>query len=112
MEKTNVLTATIANGASLSGAVPLGNGGLTRIAMPAAWTAANLTFQTSYDGVTFANLYNHEGTEYTVQAAASREILLPLADFLGVRFIKIRSGTSAAAVAQGAERSLKLVVQP
>lgn len=105
-------TATIANGASLSGAIDLSTGKLARIAMPASWTAANLTFQASYDGATYNDLYDQNGTEYTVTAAASRSILVPFADFIGIRYLKIRSGTSGAAVNQGADRTLNLVLVP
>ena len=44
---SSVSSATIANGASLSGAVYVGNRRLIGIQMPAAWTAAVLTFQVS-----------------------------------------------------------------
>ena len=102
-------TATIANGASLSDAVDLGDARAARIVMPASWTTANLTFQTSPDGSTWNNLYDSYDTEYTVKAAASRSILLPLVDFLSIRYLKVRSGTSGSAVNQGGARSLQIV---
>lgn len=105
-------TASIANGASLSGAVDSSAGRLARIDMPASWTAANLTFQISSDNATWLNLYDALGAEYTVQAAASRGLIVPLIDFLGARYIKIRSGTAAAAVNQGADRVLTLTLVP
>ncbi len=106
-------TATIANGQSLSAAINMYDiGALSAIHMPAAWTAADLTFQASADGVTYNNLYNDSGGEYTVTAAAARAIVVNLADFLGIKFLKIRSGTSAVPVAQGADRSLSLVCLP
>lgn len=104
-------TATIANGESLSGAVDCGNKRLAGIHMPADWTAADLTFQGSSDGTTFNNLYDKDGVEYTVDAADDRYIIVPLADFIGIRHLKIRSGTSGSAVAQGASRALTLVLQ-
>lgn len=112
MEQPVVIPAIIANGASLSDGIRLGRGALSRIVMPAEFTGTALTFQTSYDGVTFNNLFNHEGTEYSVVAAAGRSIIVPMVDFLGVRVLKIRSGTSAAPTAQAAERAFQLVVQP
>ena len=45
-------SALIAAGTALSGPVPLGALTLVGISMPAAWTAAPLTFQVSPDGVT------------------------------------------------------------
>lgn len=101
-------TATIANGAAITGAIDIGSARLARLATPGAWTAANLTFQTSVDGVTFKNLYDIYGAEYTVVAAADRAILMPLADFVGVRYFKIRSGTSGTSVNQAADRILTL----
>lgn len=103
--------ATIANGASLSDAVDLTAGLLVAVQMPAAWTAAVLTFQASHDGVTFADVYDSAGAERSVAAAAGRHITLDSASF-GIRFVKIRSGTAAAAVAQGAERQLRLITVP
>lgn len=106
-------TATIANGASLSGAIDLSAGRLARIAIPASWTTANLTFQTSADNVTFNDLYDSYGTEYTATVGgASRAIIIPLADFIGVRYLKIRSGTTGTPVNQGADRTLTLVLVP
>lgn len=108
----NYLTATIANGASLSGAVDLGDSRAARLAFPAAWTAAVVTVMTSMDGTTYRDLYDKDGTEYTIQAAASRSVLLPVADFYGIRYVKFRSGTSAAAVNQGAARVLEVQAVP
>lgn len=109
-------SATIANGASLSGSVDLTGVLLVGIYMPSAWTAADITFQASpdYDDddtVTFQSIYNGDGDEYTIASAAaqaSRFIAIDPRDFAGVRFLKIRSGTAAAAVNQGAARTLRL----
>lgn len=103
---------TIANGGSLSGAIDLAGRTAIRLLMPAAWTAAVLTLQFSPDGVTYNNVYDSFGTEYTIQAAASRAILLVPADFLGVRYLKLRSGTAGAAVNQGADRAITVVSRP
>jgi hypothetical protein len=101
------LEVTIASGASLSpefntrGFVPVS------IRMPATWTAANLTFAGSeITAGTFADMYDDAGTEYTVVAAASRKIVLNPAAFCSFQFMKIRSGTAGAAVAQGGARIL------
>lgn len=101
-------TAAIANGASLSGAVNLGDSRAVMLMMPSAWTAAVLTFQVSRDGTNFKNLYDKDGQEYTAQAAADRAVLLPLAEWAGIEHIKIRSGTSGAAVNQTADRSIEI----
>jgi hypothetical protein len=104
-------TATIANGASLSGELDIKDFVNGAIRMPSSWTAANLTFQGSEEtGGTFEDIYDDSGNEATVTAAASRCLLLPAA-VMAWRYIKIRSGTSATPVNQGAERSLVLVLK-
>ncbi len=104
-------TVTIANGASLSGAVDLGGRKLVGIIMPDTWTAAALTFQASPDGTNFFNVYD-DPTERRLTVAASYYSALNISDWVGFRWLKIRSGTAASAVNQAAERTLTLVAQP
>lgn len=103
--------ATIANGASLSDAISADDRHLVGIVMPAAWTDAALTFQVSRDGgSTYVDFYR-DGIEYKrtePTTAAARDIGINPGDFAGVTHIKVRSGTSAAAVTQGAARTIKL----
>ena len=112
--------ATIASGTSLSPAVYIGAGEIVSIDMPAGWDAASLTFQKSTDGVNFEDVHDDAGNEVTAQVTASVSITIgegtaagkaKREDFLGAPFLKIRSGTSAAPVNQGAERQLKVTVQ-
>ena len=114
-EPNTALVATIANAASLSGTVQVPPGmSLKAILMPAAWTAAALTFQVSYDNVNFFNMFN-ETAEYSVASAAasaSQAVMLDQTKWDSVRFLKVRSGTAAAPVAQGAQRLLTLVLLP
>ena len=109
---TREVTATIAAAGSLSGAVELKGADVIRIAMPAAWTAADLTFQISDDGgTTFRNVYWDWGPEMVVDAAASMSIeLSPFVGLHNVDQLKVRSGTAAVAVAQAAERLILLAV--
>jgi hypothetical protein len=105
-------TATIPTGQSLSGAVNTGGSTLAGILMPAVWSAAVLTFQVSNSlGGTYQDLYDDQGNEVTVQAAASRAIGIDatLAALGGWQFLKLRSGTAAAPVVQGAGASFGLV---
>lgn len=106
-------TFNIANGASLSQAVRLGGSLPVGFMMPAAWTPAVITFQMSLDNVTFNDVYTDAGTELTVQAAQGRTILFSnLAQYFGVSsemYMKIRSGTTGAAVNQGAARVVQLL---
>lgn len=101
--------ATIASGASLSAAVPLYGYVFCGIYMPASWTAAAITLQASDDGSTWYDVYN-DGTEVSITAAAGQYIALDSSLFLGIRQLKVRSGTSATPVNQAAERTVKLMV--
>lgn len=107
-------TVTILDAASLSAAVDLKE--LTPVALivPAVLEDTNLTFQGSYDGTNFYNLYDFNGNEIiaTVVTNAARFIPLDPAKFWGIKQIKIRQGTSASAVvASGADRVFELVVR-
>lgn len=105
------IPVTIANGQSLSDAVDLGDKVLCAIQMPDAWTTASLTLQASYDGVTFADV--SAGGEYEVSSVAASKFLLLHTSyvFTGIRYLKIRSGTSGTPVNQGADRTLQLMVR-
>ena len=114
-ERRSVVTATIANGESLSGAVDLTEQGkrLLGIQMPAAWTEAGLTFQASAGGSTYVDLYMGAAELAIPTVVASSFVILPSAnDFLGLRYLKIRSGTTGTPVNQGAARTLQLVLLP
>lgn len=106
-----VLSVPLPAGAGgLTGWIDLGTRRLSRIEIPSGWvTATSATFQTSIDGATAYNLYDSTGNEYAVTVAASRSVLVPLIDFIGIRYIKIRSGTAAAAVNQTGSPVLQLV---
>ena len=109
--KAVTLTAVIANGQSLSAAALTDGAELVGMVMPAAWTTANITFQASADGSTYNDLYDQYGTEINVPAGASRYIALNPGDFAGIKSVKVRSGTTGAPVAQGAERTVQLVAE-
>lgn len=107
--ETSTETATIANGASLSGAIHLRGHRLFAIQMPAAWTAADLTLQGSFDGTTYADIYDEDDAEVVVEAAQARFIILDPTKFLGLQRLKVRSGTTGSPVNQGAARELQLI---
>lgn len=111
LNSVGVVTFTIASGASLSEAISLKGYVPTAIQMPAAWDAADLTFQGSVDGVAYNNIYDQDENELTVQAAASRLIMLEPSKFFAGVELKIRSGTAALAVNQSDTRTLKLMVR-
>lgn len=108
---TGNLSAVIANGASLSGAVDLSGTVIVGYIMPSSWTNADITFQASINGTNFFDLYDQLGNEIKHKAGAGNYIAFPPAEFASVRFLKIRSGAAASAVTQGAERQIRLVTR-
>jgi hypothetical protein len=107
-------TVTILNGQSLSGAVDFGViARLVGIQMPAAWTAASITFQVSQDNVTYQVLIDDAGNEVTVTAPTANKTTAFRNDLKRImaryQFLKIQSGTSGAPTAQGADRILTLL---
>lgn len=107
------VTVTIANGASLSDEVDVGEGRvLVGILMPAAWTAASMTFQAGAVSGALGNLYDEYGTEVEYTVDASRYVAVDIPTFASARYVKVRSGTSGTPVSQAAERTITLVTRP
>ena len=104
--------ATIATGTAVSDAVDLGSSSLVGLATPAGWTTAVITFQVSIDGTTYFDYETALGAEVTLAStAASRYRALDPADLAGVRYLKVRSGTSAAPVNQTGGDVIQLVTR-
>ena len=103
-------TATILSGTSLSGSVTVGEGVPVGIAVP-PFTSAAITFQESADNVTFYDAVDAAGAEITLGAATTGSKFYPLPAGLTGAYLKVRSGTSAAPVNQGADRTLTLVLK-
>lgn len=107
----NQAVATISSGQSLSAAVAVGAGVVTALIMPSAWTAADISFQGSIDGVSFYDLYDAYDGEVTAKVAANRYVSIEGINFAGLTFLKMRSGPGAAAVNQGADRAITVVAR-
>lgn len=109
------IEVTIDASASLSSEVDLGGYRLSAIHMPADWTAAGITFEAAVEsGGTFQDVHDDGGTEVSITASDSQVLVLSkdvAENMEALRFIKVRSGTSAAAVAQAAARTLTLVLK-
>ena len=92
-----MIEAIIPSGATgLSGEIDLAGNILVAIQMPATWVSASLTFQASLDGGnTYGNVFQDDGTEFTLLAVAGIVIVIrtPAEWWHGAK-IKIRSGTS------------------
>lgn len=107
---SNAHQVTIANGQTVSGAVDLGNERLAGILMPAAWTAADISFSASVDGTNFFTLTDAASATISITAPGAGKLLTLTGElreaFLAVRWIKIVSS-----VAQGAQRVVTLVTR-
>lgn len=108
------ITTTILNGASLSAAVDLGaNCRLKALLMPAAWTAADITFQVSEDNTNFFDMMGDDGNAVKLTGpAAGRWIGLRndvARAMMRVRYLKVQSGVPGTLVTQGADRIMTLL---
>ena len=113
--EVKTLKAVIANGASTSGTILVsGARSIVGIQMPAAWTAASLTFDGSHDGTTFVPIHHGAGA-YTITAAqgaaASLGVSLAAEAFAPWPFVRIRSGVIGTYVNQAAERTLQVLTR-
>ena len=104
-------TATIPASGSLSAEVALGQKTLVGIIMPAAWTAASLTFQATPDDINFSELYDGAGNVVTITAAAGQFLQIDPTKWRGITGIKVRSGTVASPVVQAASAVITLVTR-
>ena len=111
-----VATATIANGASVSGTIDLSMTVLLAFIAPAAWTTAALNFEVSADGVTWvtAGMYDSTGSAVGSWASltASASYNTDPAIMLPWKYLRLRSGTAGTPVVQGADRVITLVSRP
>lgn len=102
-------TISIPASGTISDTISLVNQTLLGIQMPAAWSAADLTFRVSPDNVTFSDMFDQYGNEFVVKASASRFIVLNPADWVGIRFLAVRSGTVGTPVTQPSARNIVLI---
>lgn len=108
----DLINATIAAGQSLSAEIDLGAKTLVGIVMPAAWTAAGLSFQVSIDGgVTWVEHTSSAGAATAFTVAPAQYIAVDPTLWRGVNAVKVRSGTLGSPVVQVAQAILKLVTR-
>lgn len=102
-----LVSATIANTATASGAIDLMGATLCGIHLPAAFTGTSLSFTVATAGGGTYQTLQRNGSDYSVPVAQGKYVSLDPAIFAGVQFIKIISGS-----AEGADRTLNLAVRP
>ena len=105
-------TVTIADGASLSGAINLHNMTLVSLQIPASWTSAKISFAASLDDTTFGSLLTPTGEIASTAALADGNVLaLDPSAFFGQQYLKVRSGTAAAATNQTGAKIIRVVAR-
>jgi hypothetical protein len=110
----NQFPAVIAAGANLSASVDMTSSRLNSIWVPSNWTNANLTFQSSPDGVNYGEMSDDSGIAITVNVASIPGfiILSKPSQWLGARYLKVRSGTVGSPVTQSQAVTLLLFALP
>ncbi len=109
--KQGYITVQIVNGASLSDPADLWGCLVGAIQLPSAMTGTSLSFQGSYDGYTFADIYDDTGAEVNPTSAAGHMVLLDPATFGCIRYLKVRSGTTGTPTAEPQTRNIQLLVR-
>lgn len=100
---------TILNGASQSPELDITDRVILAVELPAAWTAADITLLAAQkSGGTFVPVKNQDGTDVKFTVAASQLNVISALLTQGLRFVKLRSGTAAVPVNQGADRVLNV----
>jgi hypothetical protein len=100
-------------GESLSDYIDVRLGRIVAITMPATWepNTQPLTFQISTDGINFNDLYRMDGIEVGVSVTKGAAILIDDDRLTSVAFIKFRSGSAAAPIAQTGDREFSITLE-
>lgn len=120
-----VLGTQIPANQALSGVLEIGGHDLVAIEMPEAWAGgAVITFQSKANLTEnqingsnvedLDNVYDDTGTEVSITVAANRIVVIGTATKAAIgalRYLRIRSGTSASPVNQNPARDIKLIVK-
>ncbi len=112
MTQRFIVNATIPSGASVSNALDCNNRAITGFIAPAGWTTAALTIEASVNGTEwvtelFDSTSNPAGSFAAITASAGYAV--DLASLVPWQYVRLRSGTSASPVNQGADRVFKVV---
>lgn len=106
----SVQTVTIADGASVSGVVDLGlDGNLSGIITDSGWNATGIQVEGSWDGVNFFPVFDGGTLMGVTSAVASTFYVLDVHRTVSVRYVRLRSGTSAVPVAQTGATTLTVI---
>lgn len=109
LREDSARTVTIASGTAVSGAIDFRDYSMMIVHIPAAWTAADLSFRTSttVDG-TFDDLNDEFGALLEIAGVAVDSAYVAPAKIAPAHFIQIVSQSGGTPVNQGADRDLIL----
>lgn len=106
------MDTTIVNGQSVSTVLDITDRVILALELPGTWTAANITLLASQTaGGTFLPVKNQDGTDLVIVAAALQVNVISALLTQGLRYVKLRSGTAAVPVNQGADRVINVATQ-
>jgi hypothetical protein len=108
-------TAVIQNGGSVSGSIDLAATALIGFIAPSEWTAAAMQIEVSTDNSTWATVVQDQygsatGNYSAITAAAAYAV--DAVGLLPYRYVRLRSGSAASPVNQGADRAFTLITRP
>lgn len=83
------VTATIADTATKTEAIDLGNTTICGVFIPAGFEGVALSFEASADGATFVEVQDGAGAAVAKVVAAGKYVRLDAADFAGIRWLKL-----------------------
>lgn len=107
-KQPSIVAVAIMAGESLSDSVDVSVGSAAYVLMPGDWDGANLTFQVSFDDVTYWDVFDEVGNEIMYACRAGTAVRIK-GGLQSVGYFKIRSGTSDAPVVQSEDRNFKVV---
>jgi len=124
MSDVKTISVTIPANEAVSSTADLGSSSLVAIEMPETWAGTSITFQSKakvtedVDGgpalEDLDNVYDSGGNEITWTVAANRVVVPTAAHesaMAPLRYLRIRSGTSAAPVGQNPAKIIRLLVK-
>lgn len=97
-QPTTKIEMSIPAGTAVSLPINLGTCVPVAFVLPTMSPAADFTFQSSTDGVTFTDVWDAFGSEVTVNTGpgtTARTVVLSVSDFYYTRHLKVRRGTAA-----------------
>lgn len=106
-----VFDAFIRNGQSLSDNVDMGSYRLVGLSIPGTFEPTTVSFMASFDGSTWMPIFDATGTEVTATVSTNRRVVLNPANFYGVKWVRVRGGTSGSPTTVAADRTVRLIAE-